>query len=117
MAVEITNAGYQTLRDFVQANWNYVEIRNDTGAAVLRIATSDPRCAWLHTPGAPVLQLQVIISGADLPSLPLTLAGAAFFNTPTGGDALAETTFTAATLTTIEDQLKLILNIEIPQQV
>jgi len=115
---EITAAGYQTIRDYVQANWNYVEIRDDVGAAIMRIPTSDPRCSWIHAPGAQVLQLQVVITGSDAEiTLPKTIAGAAMYNVATGGDALAVDTFTGATLEAPADQVKIVINIEIPQVV
>jgi len=115
---EITTAGYQTIRDFVQANWTYIELRDNAGAAVLRLPTTDTRVHWIHTAGDQVLKLEVVITGSDADiTLPVTIAGAAIYNVNVGGSALAEDVFTAATLTAAEDQLKVVVNIEIPQVV
>jgi len=115
---EITNAGYQTIRDFIQSNWSYVEIRNSSGAAIIRISTSDSRCSWIHAPGDQVLKLQVIITGSDSDiTLPITIAGAAMYDVASGGNALAEGTFTAATLEADADQVKVEIDIQVPQVV
>jgi len=116
---EILNAGYQTIRDFVEANWTHVELRDDVGATIVRLEiATDARCSWIHSPGDQTLKLQVVITGSDADiTLPQTFGGAAMYNVASGGDTLAEDTFTEATLEAAEDQLKVVIDIEIPQVV
>ena len=33
----VQNAGYQDIRDYIQANWKYIELRDDEQDSVLRI--------------------------------------------------------------------------------
>jgi hypothetical protein len=113
--IEITNAGYQEIRNYIQSSWNYVELR-DADVAIMRIPTSDPRCEWLHSVGDQVLKLQITLAGSDADiSLPATMSGVALYNTSTGGEALTIGAFTAVTLEELEDQLKIIVQVEVPE--
>ncbi|WP_003545437.1 hypothetical protein [Desulfotomaculum nigrificans] len=113
---EITASAYQNLRDYIQNNWKYIELRDDTNTPIFRIDTSDPRVTWTHTAGANPLELTCVISGSDTDiTLPKTFASSAIYNVATGGDAFSIETFTPFTMTNTADQLIIKHQIQVPQ--
>lgn len=113
---EITTQAYQNLRDYIQSNWKYIELRDDTSTPILRIDTSDPRLTWTHTAGSQTLELTCVISGSDVDiTLPKTFANSAIYNVATGGDAFSVETFTAFTMQNEADQLTVKHQIQVPQ--
>ncbi len=115
MSVEIQEAGYQSVRDFVEANWIWFELRDDNGEAIFRVdITDDERFQWTHIPGAPMLVLEGLISGSEL-SLPETVEGAALFDSETSEDILAEDTATEFVFEDTADLLQIFFRIEIPE--
>lgn len=115
---EITEAGYQTVRDFIEANWIYHSLRDDADAEVLRLSTADARVSWTHTAGAQVLELTTVISGADTDvTTPQIFAGSEIYNVATEGEPLADETFEAFTINTTSDELTVKHRIEVPQVV
>lgn len=87
--MEVNAAGYQDIRDRIEANWQYIELLNAAGTAVVRLPVSDPRVTWVHTPGAQTLQLQVVVQGsdADIP-VPVTLRSSALYKAASGGSPM-----------------------------
>lgn len=113
---EITTQAYQNLRDYIQTNWKYIELRDNTNVPILRIDTSDTRVTWTHTAGTNPLELTCVISGSDADiTLPKTFASSAIFNVATGGDAFSLETFTAFTMSNTADQLTIKHQIQVPQ--
>jgi len=116
---EILGAGYQDLRDYIEANWIWIELRDDTNTPILRVDTSDPRVSWTHTPGDQVLELTIVVSGSDADiTPPQTFRYSAIFKTgPTGGHLFSVEEFTPFTIETVDDQLTVRHQIEVPQVV
>lgn len=116
---EITSAGYQSLRDFVQANWKYIELQNASGTAVLRIGIGDARVTWTHTAGAQTLQLQVVVKGTDTGIVAGTtvIGRSAIFSVATGGSALSVETISPFTFEQTGDELTVIHQLQVPQVV
>ena len=113
---EITNAGYQSIRDFVEATWKYVELRDETGTKIVRLAVRDPRVTWEHNANAQTLELKVVIKGSDAEvSLPKTFASSAIYSIATGGSALSDESFSDFTMESSGDELTVIHKLEIPQ--
>ena len=115
---ELTGAGYQSVRDNIQATWAYAEIRDNAGVAIIRIEGTDPRLTWTHVANAQTLKRQIIIKGsdADISSLlPKTFGGMALYSVASGGEALASETYTNFTMESTSDQLTLVLNVEVPK--
>lgn len=118
----ITNDGYQDLRDRIEANWTYIEVRNagaagTGGAAVVRLPVSDSRVDWMHTPGAQALQLRVVLTGSDADiSEPVTLRSSAIYKVATGGSALSAEVLAEgdATITAPADSVTITHTIEVP---
>ena len=115
---EILNSGYQSIRDFVQANWKYIELRDGAGVAILRLSTADARVKWIHTANSQTLELQVVVKGSDAElSLPKTFGSSAIYSVATGGSAMSIETFSNFTMEATGDELTVIHQLEIPQLV
>lgn len=116
----VQNAGYQDIRDYIQANWKYIELRDGSQNPVLRIGIADPRVTWTHTAGAQTLEMTCVIKGndSDVASLlPQTFAGAALFKVASGGSAMSAEVFTNFTMSSESDQLTIVYQLEVPQVV
>lgn len=113
---EITSAGYQSIRDFVENNWKFIELRDSAGTPVLRIDTSDSRVSWEHTAGSQVLELKIVVKGSDAEvTLPQEFAQSAIFSDATGSEAYSVETFSSFTMESDGDELTVIHKLEIPQ--
>lgn len=118
----ITNAGYQDLRDRIQANWTFIEVRDASalgtgGAAIVRLPISDARVTWVHAAGAQALQLRVVLTGsdADVP-VPVTARSSAIYTvatlgTPMSAEVLAEGD---ASINASADKITITHTIEVP---
>lgn len=114
----VQNAGYQDIRDYIQANWKYIELRDEEQDPVLRIGIEDPRVTWTHIAGAQTLEMTCVIKGYDsdvAPLLPKTFAGAALFKVASGGSAMSEEEFTNFTMSSESDQLTIVYQLEVPE--
>lgn len=116
---EITNAGYQSIRNHMENTWKYIELRDDQGQAILRLGTDDPRVSFTHAPGAQTLELSVVIKGDDAEvSLPQKFNSSVIFNEVTGGEAMTPVEeFALFEMTTTEDQITVRHRIEVPRMV
>ena len=116
---EITQVGYQGIRDFIEANWKFIELKDDKGAKIVRLDTTDERVSFTHTPGAKTLELSIVITGSDVEvSLPQTFAASAIFTSADGTEAVtAVEAFSPFEMTMAEDQITVRHRIEVPQTV
>jgi hypothetical protein len=116
--MEITAEGYQSVRDFIEANWIYHSLRDDSDDEVIRISTSDARTEWTHDPGNQVLELTTTVAGSDGDiTPPQVFAGSEIYDVSSGGSPLADETFEAFTIETDSDELTVKHRIEVPQVV
>ena len=115
---EVTAEGYQSIRDFVQANWLYHSLRDDLDAEIIRISPTDARTSWTHVAGAQVLELTTTVTGADGDIIPpQTFAGSELYDVSSVGSPLADEIFTSFTIETDSDELTIKHRVEIPQVV
>lgn len=115
---EITSQAYQDLRDYIQSNWQYIELRDDSNNAILRLSPSDNRVMWTNNAGDQTLKLQIVVKGSDSDiTLPKTFASSHIFNVATGGTSFSNETFTPFTMSTDQDELTVIHSIQVPQVV
>lgn len=113
---EVTAAAYQDLRNYIQANWKYIELQDGNGNAVIRLSPSDSRCTWTNAAGDQTLRLQVVIKGSDSDiTKPSTYAKSAIYNVATGGSPFSVESFTAFTIESDMDELTVTHNIQVPQ--
>ena len=66
---EITAKAYQDLRDYITANWKYIELRDEEGAPVIRLGVGDPRVTWTNVEGAQTLELTITIREVQIVTL------------------------------------------------
>ncbi|WP_066173359.1 hypothetical protein [Bacillus marinisedimentorum] len=115
---EVTSQAYQDLRDYIQANWQYIELQDDTGNPVLRLSPANSRVSWIHNAGEQTLKLQVVVKGSDTDiTAPQTFAASAIFNVATGGSAYSVESFTPFTFESDQDELTVVHSIQVPQVV
>ncbi|MBY6273966.1 MAG: hypothetical protein CW346_17480 [Bacillaceae bacterium] len=113
---EITSSAYQAIRDYIQQNWQYIELRDDLGNAILRLSPADSRVSWIHNAGDQVLKLQIVVKGSDADiTKPQTFASSAIYDVATGGNAYSIESFTPFTIESDQDELTVIHSIEVPQ--
>lgn len=121
---ELTAAGYQTIKDYANssaatpAEWDYIEIYDDSGTAVTRVSiTGDSRCQWLDVDGDKSLKVEFDVTGSDGDiSLPTTLQKSAIWNSSSGGSQItAKEQFADATLNQDGDNVTITHTINIPQ--
>ncbi|KZR58965.1 hypothetical protein [Pseudobacillus badius] len=114
---EITQVGYQTIRDHIQENWKFIELQDELGAKVVRLDPTDPRVTWTHSPGAQTLELSIVISGKDSDiSLPQTFAASAVYTSAEAAEPVtAVEPFSNFEMTMEEDQITVRHRIEVPQ--
>jgi hypothetical protein len=93
---EVTAAAYQDIRNYIQANWKYVELRDDKGDPITRIQIGgDSRARWTHEAGAPVLEAEVIVQGADADiPIPCIIRQSLAYKSATGGEPFSVETMT-----------------------
>ena len=114
---EVTDKGYQSIRDFIEANWIYHSLRDEADEEIIRISPSDARCEWTHSNGVQVLEITTTVTGADSDiTPPQTFAGSELYDVSSGGDVLADETFTQFTIESDSDELTIKHRIEVPQE-
>jgi hypothetical protein len=115
---EITASAYQAIRDYVQNNWKYIELRDDAGNAIVRLSPSDSRVSWVHNTGDQVLKLQIVVKGSDADiQKPKTFASSAIYDVATGGQPYSIESFSPFTIESDMDELTVIHEIQVPQVV
>lgn len=113
---EITSQAYQNLRDYIQANWKYIELQDDNGNPIIRLSPADSRVTWVHNAGDQTLKLQVVIKGSDSDiTKPKTFASSAIYDVATGGNAYSVESFSPFTIESDMDELTVIHEIQVPQ--
>jgi hypothetical protein len=116
---EITTAGYQDIRDHIEATWLYVELRDGSGDPITAdrlVCGTDSRVNWTHAPSAQTLEITTIITGEDADiDLPTTFKYSAIFKVATAGSSLSTETFTQFTIEATSDQLTIKHRIEVPR--
>lgn len=114
---EINEYGYQKLREFIKSSWQYIELQDENGNAIIRKQAT----VLDHTDGENIIKLQVVVNGADIgatETTPVTVAKIALYDVATGGEPIANKDFDVADITTLTqgvDQLTVIHSIEVPQ--
>lgn len=128
MVTELTNAGYESIRDLVNSSrsspsqWDFIALIDDGDSEVTRVSiTGDSRAQWIvedrdtdSTNETMVVEFTVTGSDSDI-STPVTLAESRIYDTSSGGNSLSEDTFSNITLSADEDEMTLVHAVEIPQ--
>jgi hypothetical protein len=121
---ELTTAGYQTFRDFLNSSattpgeWDYIEIYDDSGTAVTRVSiTGDARCGWSDDDGDNILKVTFDVTGSDGDiSYPVTLQKSALWNADSGGSQVTvKEQFANATINQDGDNVTITHTVKVPQ--
>lgn len=111
---EISTAAYTDLRNYIQSNWNYIELQDESGTAIVRLSPSDSRVTSIIEGNN--VKITVVVKGSDSDIIaPSTFAKSVIYNVASGGDKLSEETFTPFTVEGDQDELTVIHNIQVPQ--
>lgn len=115
---EITQVGYQGIRNYIEENWKFIELQDDNGAKIVRLSPEDPRVEWTHAPGAQTLELSIVINGSDADiTLPQVFAASAVYDSEEATEPMtAVESFSSFEMTMEEDQITVRHRIEVPQQ-
>ncbi|MTD30126.1 hypothetical protein [Planomicrobium sp. YIM 101495] len=111
---EINQYGYQKIREFVIANWKYLELRKPDGTVLKRFGIAD----GLEIAGSantPTIEYKLIIKGSDALFTNQTVGKSVVFDSPTGANAITTENFTSFTFESADDELTIIHKLQIPQ--
>lgn len=116
MAQEASEAGYQSIRDFIEDNWVYLSAIDENDEEVTRVGVSDDRFTWIHDAGDQVLEIELELSGsdADVPT-PTTFEASEVFEVSSGGDGLGKDSWAQASVATDEDVVTIFHRIQVPE--
>lgn len=135
---EVTAKAYEDLRQYIVDTWQYIELQDDSGTAIVRLSPDDSRVSWVHekvevetgfeydrlgnkipiteTMLPNTLQLQIVITGSDSEiTLPQTFAKSVLFNVDVDGDPLSTESFEIFEMVQAEDEITVTHNVEVPQ--
>lgn len=112
---EITEAAYQRIRDFIENNWIFMELRDENDVPFLRISTSDSRLEWTHQPNDRILELTARITGSDPDiQLPQNFAKSVIYDVGDGGDELSANDLSPFTMLRETDSIVIQHRIHVP---
>ncbi len=116
MATEITEFGYQLVRDYIESDWNYIEIIDENSNPIMRLSTDDERVHWAHDPGDQILVLSVGLSGSDPDlALPKVVTGSVIYHTEISDNPIHSDGMPAAEMNNEADTLTINHRIYVPQ--
>lgn len=110
---QINNYGYEKLREYVIANWTYLEVQDATGIVIKRFGISDGLTITGNATTQEIEYKLVITGNATF--LGKTVGKSVLFDDATGGTAIATEVFTSFTFESADDQLTIIHKLQIPQ--
>ena len=116
MPQEVTEDGYQDVRDHLEDIWEHLSLIDDDDEEVTRISISDERADWEHNAGDQVIEFRVDISGddADIPH-GTTFEASDLYRVSSGGDGRAKDNWSPSTIAGDEDGLTVFHRVQIPR--
>jgi|APHM01.1.fsa_nt_gi hypothetical protein len=120
MASSFNAAGEEDLRSYIQSNWTYVALIDDTGSEITRIdIINDSRASWSSGSASNPLTATITVTGGDSDidvanNGATTFSSSESYKTSTSNTTLAADSFTNVTLQIPGDQLTIEHNLEIP---
>lgn len=112
---EINQYGYQKIREFVIANWKYLEVRTPTGVVLKRFSVTDG-LTITGTSASTELVYKVVISGSDATFIGQSVGKSVLFDSAVSTNAIAtENLSTSFTFESAEDELTIIHKLQVPK--
>lgn len=119
MTTPHTDTGDEDLRNYIQNNWTFIALIDDSGTEETRIdIQNDSRASFTSGSGSNPLTIEVTVEGADSDiTTPVTLAESELYKTSGASNALSGDTFAegSATISADADTLVVTHDIEQPQ--
>jgi len=110
---EISTAAYQDLRNYIQTNWKYIELQNESGTSIVRLSPSDSRVTSVIEGNK--VKLTIVLKGSDADIVePLTFVKSVIYNVATGGTPFSTETYEPFTLVGADDEITVNHSIQIP---
>ncbi len=115
---QITEYTYMLIRDLLESKVKYIELRDDTGAKIIRIPLTDPRVTHTYDRTKQEQVYSVLIKGTDVDiPIPTVFASSALFETADSVDALSIETMTTFQLNAEVDELTITHRLQVPEVV
>ncbi|MFJ8063311.1 hypothetical protein ACIQYS_01585 [Psychrobacillus sp. NPDC096426] len=105
--------GYQKIREFVLANWKYLEVRKPDGTVLKRFSTADG-LTITGNGSTQEIEYKLVITG-DATFQGQTVGKSVLFDVATGGTAIATEIFTSFEFSSELDSLTILHKLQVPQ--
>ena len=113
---EITEYTYMQIRDMLESKIKYIELRDDTGAKIIRIAVTDERVSHVYDRTKQEQVYSIHIKGTDLDiPIPCTFGGTALFETADSIEPISIEATTSFQLNAEVDELTITHSLQIPE--
>lgn len=113
MMAEVTSFAYSDIRNYIQNNWNHIELENESGTPIIRLSPSDNRVTTIIEGND--VKITVVVKGSDSDiTAPSTFAKSVIYNVATGGKPFSTELFTPFTIESEQDELTVIHTISVP---
>ena len=118
MTTPHTAAGDEDIRTYIENNWTFIALIDDTDSEVTRIdITGDARASFTSDATTNPLTIEITVEGgdADIP-VPTTFTRSELYKVSTGGDELSGDDFTegSAEIASTNDTLQVTHDVEQP---
>ncbi len=119
MTTPIEAAGYDDLRAYIQNNWPFVAILDDTGTEWLRWdVAANANAQWTSGPSTNPLTAELTVTGSDLQNagatLPITLNRTEAYKTSSATTRMGTDTHTDATVQVSGDEVVITHRFRLP---
>lgn len=115
---EITDYGKELLRQYVQENWKYIAVLNESDAEIMRLDLlgTDTRTTVTADYETNPVTVQVVVNGddAEVTVSETTVSKVQLFKVDADGTACVESTVTDFFFTSEDDELTINQTVEIP---
>lgn len=116
---QFDSTGFEDLRTYLQNNWAFIALLDDTGTEALRWdANNNANVTWASGPGANPLTAELTVTGQDLidagQTLPVTLASTEAYKTSSATTRMGADPMTNATFEAPEDEAVITHDYEMP---
>lgn len=116
---EFNSAGYEDLRTYLQNNWQFIAVLDDSGTEQLRWEIGvNTNTTWASGPNTNPLTAELTITGQDLidagATLPVTLASTEAYKSGTATTVMGSDPITDATVEASGDEVTISHDYEMP---
>ncbi len=111
---EITKYTYELIRDLIESKVKYIELRDDTGAKIIRIPITDPRVTHVYDRTKQEQVYSIDIKGTDV-DIPIPTIFAKSILLDENGNELSVEQTTLFQLNAEVDELTITHRLQIPE--